>query len=135
MNMNMTLPDPARAQAYFDNKLSFTTGPVELDRLLKSHENVNVIDVREEEDYRKGHVPSAVNLPAPRWDSLEGLSKDRINVVYCYSQQCHLAARAARQFAGNGFPVMELEGGFEAWRDYDMDVEKAHANRLFSAKK
>ena len=28
--------EPAKAKAYFENKITFTTGPIELDRLLKS---------------------------------------------------------------------------------------------------
>lgn len=135
MNTNKIMPDPARARAYFDNKLSFSTGPVELERMLKEHADIHVIDVRAEEDYRKGHVPGATNLPSDRWDSLEGLSKDTTNILYCYSQQCHLAAAAAREFAGKGYPVMEMEGGFQAWKDHDLEVEKSHTNRLFGVRR
>ena len=39
--------DPARARAYFEEKLAFTTGPVELDRWIKAGEdNLVVVDVR-----------------------------------------------------------------------------------------
>jgi rhodanese-related sulfurtransferase len=126
----MTIPDPAKAKAYFEDKLSFTTGPVELDRWIRSHADINVIDVRAEEDYRKGHIPGAVNLPHERWRTLEGLSRDKTNVLYCYSMVCHLAATAAVEFAGAGFPVMELEGGFDEWQEHGLDVEKPHS-RMF----
>ena len=56
--------------------------------------------------------------------SAKGLKKDKINVFYCYTQQCHLAATAALEFASRGFSVMEMEGGFEAWRDNELEVEK-----------
>lgn len=117
-----TKPDPQKARAYFENKVAFTTGPVELSHMLESG-NVNVVDVREAEDYEKGHVPGAISMPKGTWENPQGLSKDKINVVYCYSQQCHLAAHACTGFAGKGYPVMELEGGFEVWKDHDMDVE------------
>ena len=132
--MNTTrLVDPARAKAYFEQKMAFTTGPVELDRMVKSGENINIIDVRAAEDFAEGHIPGAKNLPKERWDTLEGLSKDTLNVLYCYSQVCHLAATAAVQFADKGFPVMELEGGFQTWKDMDMDIEHVSSNRLKSA--
>jgi rhodanese-related sulfurtransferase len=51
----------------------------------------------------------------------------RVNVVYCYSQTCHLAAKAALAFLDKGFPVMELEGGFAAWKDHGFDVETTAA--------
>jgi rhodanese-related sulfurtransferase len=114
--------DPARAKEFFDAKMAFTTGPVELERMIKEG-SVNVVDVRAAEDYAKGHIPGAVNLPKERWGSLQGLRKDRTNVLYCYSIVCHLAASAAVQFAGQGFPIMELDGGWRWWKDDGFDVE------------
>jgi rhodanese-related sulfurtransferase len=116
--------DPAKALEFFENKLAFTTGPVELDRALHKSSDIAVIDVRASEDYQKGHVPGAVSLPKEKWASLNGLRKDRLNVLYCYSQVCHLAATAAAEFARHGFSVMELEGGFRAWKDHDLKIEK-----------
>ena len=128
------IQDPARARAYFEQKLAFTTGPVELDRMIRSGDNhVMVVDVREAEDYAKGHIPGAINLPKGSWDKANGLSKDKTNVVYCYSQVCHLAANACFVFAGKGFPVMELEGGFATWKENELDVEEASTNRWKSS--
>jgi len=114
--------DPARAREYFAQKMAFTTGPVELSRNLNRRDIV-VVDVREAEDYRKGHIPRAINLPHDRWNSLQGLRKDALNVLYCYSQQCHLAATAAVEFAGKGLSVMEMDGGFTAWKENDLEIE------------
>ena len=127
----LTIRDPARAKAFFEEKVAFTTGPVELDHMLKSGENnIVVVDVRDAEDYRKSHIPSAINLPRETWDSARGLSKDKTNIVYCYSQNCHLAANACVAFASKGFPVMELDGGFAVWKEHDLDTEPGLANRL-----
>ena len=116
--------DPAKAKEYFEAKMSFTTGPVELERMMKQGESVQVVDVRAAEDYGQGHVPGAINLPKDQWPTLKGLRKDKTNVVYCYSQVCHLAASAALEFAGKGYPVMELEGGWRTWKEGDFDIEK-----------
>ncbi|ULA69063.1 MAG: Sulfurtransferase [Nitrospira sp.] len=115
--------DPAKAKEFFEAKMAFTTGPVELERMIKNKE-VNVVDVRAAEDYAEGHIPGAVNLPKDQWHSLKGLRKDKTNVLYCYSQVCHLAATAAVQFAEQGYPIMELEGGWRWWKDDGFDVEK-----------
>jgi len=129
-NMSQTV-DPARARAFFEDKVAFTTGPVELERMLKSHNNhATVVDVREAEDFAKGHIPGAVNLPHGMWENATGLSKDKTNVVYCYSQVCHLAAKACVSFASQGFPVMEMEGGFEEWKAHDLEIERQATNRL-----
>ena len=114
--------DTTRARNFFEQKVAFTTGPVELQRELND-DNVSVVDVRAAEDYAEGHIPGAISLPSERWDTFEGLKKERVNVLYCYSQVCHLAANAAMKFAGKGYPVMELEGGFEGWKAHDLPVE------------
>jgi rhodanese-related sulfurtransferase len=132
MQTNMShIHSPEKAKAYFEDKLAFTTGPVELDRWIKSAEdNLVVVDVRAAEDYAKGHIPGATNVPKDQWTNPRGLSKDKTTVVYCYTQQCHLAANACVRFASQGYPVMELEGGFEGWRESELDIEEESANRL-----
>ena len=60
--------DSAKAKEYFEAKMAFTTGPVELERMMKNNE-VNIVDVRAAEDYAQGHIPGAVNLPKDQWPS------------------------------------------------------------------
>ena len=115
--------DPAKAQEYFADKMAFTTGPVELSWNLERGTDLVVVDVRAAEDYRKGHVPDAVNLPQDQWKTCAGLRKDAVNVLYCYSHVCHLAATAAVEFARQGYPVMEMDGGFAAWKENDLEIE------------
>jgi rhodanese-related sulfurtransferase len=123
MNAEFKKNDPAKALQYFQDKINFTTGPVELARALKEGADIVVVDVREAEDYRKGHVPGAVSLPHDQWGSVRGLRQDVLNVLYCYSEVCHLAAKAAVEFAGRGYSVMEMDGGFEAWKEHDLEIE------------
>lgn len=113
--------DPAEAKAYFEDKLAFTTDPENLEQMLKSDE-VNVIDVRNSEEFAKEHIVGAINLPKDQWTTTQGLRKDKINVLYCSSHVCHLAATAAVTFAGQGFPVMELEGGWRCWKEHGFAV-------------
>lgn len=115
--------DPARAAAYFEDKLAFTTGPVELDRERKQGDRV-IVDVRAAEDYAQGHIPGAISLPEDKWGRFEGLDHERLNVVYCYSQACHLAAKAAVKFASQGYPVQELTGGFKGWQEHELEIER-----------
>ncbi|HMJ90954.1 MAG TPA: rhodanese-like domain-containing protein [Candidatus Acidoferrum sp.] len=132
MNQTIPMPDPEGAHEYFHRKIYYSTGPVELSHALDAHENINVVDVREAEDFQKGHVPGSVNLPRDRWASHEGLRKDVPNVLLCYSQACHLAAKAGHDFAKAGFPVLEMDGGWAAWQENELPAEKGQASRATS---
>jgi rhodanese-related sulfurtransferase len=98
---------------------------VEFER--KTETPFNIIDVRAPEDYAEGHIPGALNLPEDKWTTLSGLAKEKLNVVYCYNQTCHLAGRAALFFAEMGYPVSEMEGGFEDWKNHNLEIEKGEA--------
>ncbi len=112
-----------RARLFFDDRLDFTRGPVELNDMIKEGEKMNIIDVRRPDDYSKGHIPGAVNLPEDKWSTFKGLSKDRLNVVYCYSTVCQIATRAAKYFVEHDFPTIQLLGGIEEWKKIDLPVE------------
>ncbi len=116
--------DTAKAHEYFANKIAFTLGPVELNDLIEDEEDIAIVDVRAEEDFKKGHVPGAINLPEEKWQHPEGLQKDGLNIFYCYTPTCHLAARAAERFTSEGYQVKEMEGGFEAWRQNGLRIER-----------
>ena len=126
----MTLLSSEKASEYFTAKLDFTTGPFELDAMMKSHENVNIIDVRASEDFLKGHIPGAISIPQEMWPDAIGLSKYDVNVFYCYSEVCHLAAKGAKFFADKGYAVMELQGGFDQWQKFDLPIEKTERSKV-----
>ena len=121
----MNAYDFTAAREHFAAKSGFTTGPHELTGLLDRKEDIVVVDLRFPSDYRKGHVPGAVNLPKGRWDKPEGLAKDKLNVLYCYNQTCHMAAEAAVELIAQGYPVVEMEGGFATWEANAYPVEIA----------
>ena len=124
MSTELKKNDPRQAREYFENKTKFTTGPGELNQQLEDHADLIVVDVRDAKDFEKGHIPGAISLPREQWDSAEGLSKDKLNVLYCYTHVCHLAAVGAVKFAAQGYPVMEMDGGFAEWKEMDLEVEK-----------
>lgn len=115
-------PDPQVALKYFQGKLDCTTGPIELNHWIEEKGPITIVDVRRREDYEKAHIPGAISLPKEQWANPKGLSKDKTNVLYCYSQTCHLAAGAAVELSKSGYPVIELEGGFNTWQKAHLGV-------------
>ena len=114
----------AKAKRFFADKMAFTTGPVEISHQIANREMIAIIDVRESKDFKKGHVPGAISLPREKWSTLAGLRRDAMNIVYCYAQNCHLGANAAMQFAAKGYSVMEMDGGFESWKEEGLQIVK-----------
>ena len=107
--------DFAAARSHFAAKLGFTTGPHEVTGMIDRKEDIVIVDVRFPTDYRKAHIPGAVNLPKGKWRETAGLAKDKLNILYCYNQTCHMAAEAAVELLALGYPVAEMEGGFATW--------------------
>ncbi len=61
--------------------------PQELFSLIKSNaNNVTVVDVRDLEEYKEGHIPGAINIPVISFASQSGkLDKNKKIIVYCNS--------------------------------------------------
>jgi rhodanese-related sulfurtransferase len=115
--------DTKRGNEFFQEKMAFTLSPMTLKEILDDP-NITIVDVRKREDYEKSHIPNAISIPAKDLSiSMNKLSKDKITILYCYSQQCHLAASVAVKTTENGYPTTELEGGFDAWKNiYEFNV-------------
>ena len=120
--------DPAKAKAYFEAKLAFTTGPVELERMIKSGDNnITVIDVRAAEDYDKGHIPGAIDFSANRDKLASVLPKDKgaLVVAYCGGPKCVAYKAAAKAAEKLGYTnVKHLAAGISGWRESGQKVEK-----------
>ena len=119
--------DITEAKKHFAARQSFTTGPHELLGMIDRKEDIAIVDVRFPTDFRKSHIPGAVSLPKGKWQNAAGLSKDKLNVLYCYNQTCHLAAEAAQELLAQGYPVVEMEGGFATWEANGSPVEAAQS--------
>jgi rhodanese-related sulfurtransferase len=73
-----------------------------------------ILDVRDPEEYRGGHVEGAQNLPLDQVrDRMNELPTDREILTYCYvGQRSYYAARALSQY---GFKVRNISGGFKTF--------------------
>lgn len=128
---NKPLQDSKDAIHFFEEEMRYITVPYAVKRAIDEKEPITIIDVRSAKDYAAGHIPGAINIPYEKYNSFRGketnfpgLSKDRYNYIYCYELLCHLAKDAAIKFASLGYPVKEMAGGFKAWQDKGLPVEK-----------
>jgi rhodanese-related sulfurtransferase len=75
-----------------------------------------IISVRKPEDYAKGHIPGAVNIPfsdITRNCTIDALPRDRLIVVYCYTG--HSGSQATAMLGTLGFNALNLLHGMSSW--------------------
>lgn len=74
-----------------------------------------LIDLREREEYAKGHIPGAVNIP---YDMLEDkklcLMKGNLLILYC--ERGNISLQEARELDEQGYRVINVYGGIHAYR-------------------
>jgi len=91
---------------------------------LINSKNAQIVDVRSAEDFAKGTLPNAKNVPTVAIKERSGeLKKDRPVIVVCNTG--NTAGPAAAQLRAAGFgEVFVLAGGLAAWREAGLPVKK-----------
>jgi rhodanese-related sulfurtransferase len=97
----------------------------ELARRL-ARDQVVVLDVRPEPEYRAGHIAGARSAPLAGLSSLlPELPRRREIVAYCRGPYCVYADDAVRLLRARGLKARRLEVGFPEWRRAGLPVEIA----------
>jgi rhodanese-related sulfurtransferase len=85
--------------------------------------DVFILDVREKSEYDAGRIPGAVHIPIRELPKRVGeLPKGKPIIVYCGSG--HRGGIALPYLRGQGYNVINIIGGFKAWSDAKLPVEK-----------
>jgi len=95
-------------------------------RLMNSHSDTLVLDVRTAADFKNGHIKGAKNVPLSDFaTSVESLSKDKNKPVLVYCNSGNTVVRAIKLLKKAGFEqVNNLEGGIAAWKEANMPLAK-----------
>lgn len=122
--------NPAFQAIFDDPELQAPTtaliSPREL-RALAATEAPFVIDVRGASEYAEGHVASAVNIPLSQLErQLARIPRDRVVVTYCnmHHRGESRGERAAALLNKRGVQARVLDGGYPAWHESALPVEK-----------
>jgi rhodanese-related sulfurtransferase len=107
--------------------------PEQLHDRQQAQDKVLVVDVRDPAEFRVGHVPGAVNLPAAEIaDHFQEIEGQTGVVVYCIAgTRTQLAEQTLIEHKVPN--VFHLDGGLTAWLDSGYPVEKGAGRRLGSA--
>ncbi|RLK51123.1 ArsR family transcriptional regulator [Alkalispirillum mobile] len=111
-------------QDYFDGSEALEALPTDdlLERVREG--SVTLLDVRPEEEYRVGHLPGAINIPARELERrLRDLPEGREVVAYCRGPYCALSHDAVRLLRERGVRALRLESGYPEWKAAGLPVE------------
>jgi rhodanese-related sulfurtransferase/DNA-binding transcriptional ArsR family regulator len=99
--------------------------PVSREELLQRMRagTVTVLDVRPEDEFALGHLPSALNVPLHALEArLAGLDPLQEIVAYCRGAYCVLSFEAVAALRAKGFKVRRLQDGLPEWRAAGLPV-------------
>jgi rhodanese-related sulfurtransferase len=75
---------------------------------------LNIVDVREVDEVKEGHIPDSVNIPLGLLEfRMHELDKNKEYVLVCRSGG--RSGRACQLLESHGFKVVNMEGGMLAW--------------------
>ena len=99
--------------------------PEALHERLEAGDDVQVVDIRPEAEYDRGHVPGALNLPMDRFAvGIEDVEWGEDVVVACpIGKSSVQAARLLGSYedVADEARVASLDGGYRAW-EYDLET-------------
>jgi rhodanese-related sulfurtransferase len=83
-----------------------------------------LLDVRQPEEFRSGHIPGAKLIPLGELrQRIHELPKDR--EIICVCRSGNRSSSATRQLSEAGFKVKNMNGGMIAWSRANFPVKKA----------
>lgn len=82
---------------------------------LKKLNNINIIDIRSREKYNNKHIDKSINIPLE--SLLINFNKylNRNKKYYIYCQMGVQSKKMCQILKNNGYNVVNILGGYEAW--------------------
>ena len=87
----------------------------EVQQRLEGGERLNILDVREIEEYHGGHIPGAVNLPLDRIDEISSVVPDKETPLFICCLRGSRSSRAAKILRSKGYTKAVSIGGVDRY--------------------
>lgn len=91
-----------------------------LKKRMDAGEDFTLVETMSPEEFDKGHLPGAINIPADtiEFDAPTKLERDECIVVYCESPACPASPQAVKKLMNLGYyDVLDFEAGKEGWKE------------------
>ena len=92
-----------------------------------NQDNTVIIDVREANEFKKGHIDSAINTPLGSFDKhVEQLKKHKHNPLIVICQTGTRATPACKKLTSAGFDqIFSMIGGMQSWEENNFPTTKS----------
>ena len=107
------------SRMFSDDNLDGSLEAISQDELLAGLNSgaVALLDVRPEDEFEGGHLPTAINIPLEQLESmLDELPRDREIIAYCRGPYCVLSHEAVQRLRKLGYQVRRFDQGFPEWK-------------------
>lgn len=90
---------------------------IEAQQLILNIDQVQLVDVRTETEFKNSHIAGALNLPITKFTrrNIAALELDSKQPVVTVCLSAHRSIPATRRLQSQGYDVRQLEGGMRAW--------------------
>ena len=98
--------------------------------LLINHEDAVILDVREEKEYKQGHILNSLHVPLSLLSGkMNRLEKYRNRPIIASCMTGSRSSRVCTQLKKNGFQkVYNLKGGIYAWQNANLPLTRNTKN-------
>lgn len=96
--------------------------------MMLNNENAKVIDVRSKEDFKKGHIVSAINIPLAdiKANKVDAIEKFKSTPIILVCDSGVTSSQAANMLDKKGFEnLSNLKGGMSDWTNANMPVQRS----------
>ena len=112
-------------ELFFGKPVS-TIKAIELNDRFKNGKRPLIIDVRQPDEYRSGHIIGAKLIPLNKLHNrVNELPQNREIVCVCASG--NRSGSATRMLTKAGFNAVNMKGGMNAWRQANLPIKKGDA--------
>jgi len=100
----------------------------ELEKCMDQEDSITLVEALPLENFQKGHLPGAINIPRDEVKTLAGEmlpDKNAEIVVYCAGPTCPAAEETATELERLGYRhVRDFTGGKEEWVQAGLPLEQ-----------
>ena len=82
----------------------------------KINDNMNIIDIRDEYQYKQGHIANAYLIPKEKLLGSPELYLTKYNVYYLYCNFGIQSMKVCRMLKEQGYQVISIDGGFMEYK-------------------